>query len=219
MRYGKNNLGLSPKDNMKSIQALFTQYKPDLAHAEYVALLASQLFVGTQTLHQLDDRAHHLLYTAALLHDIAALQDRDMHHLVARDLIMGSALPEFNKVERQMMACMVAFHRNKRFKPHAEPLFIGLNKSVQQEIIISSGLLRIADGLDRSHTQSTQIHQITPKSDDLWMIMVTGAYCKKDCEQANEKTLTDYTPLPLLWAVPLQKTKAAVPLFDSVSEN
>ncbi|MCW1966949.1 MAG: HD domain-containing protein [Anaerolineae bacterium] len=190
---------------MHSIQRLFTQYKPDIAHAEYVALLASQLFTGTHSLHQLSDRAHYLLYAAALLHDIAAYQDRDTHHILGRDLVMQSELPEFNKIERQMVACMVAFHRNKRFKPLKEPLFVLLNASEQRQTVILSGLLRVADGLDRSHTQSTQIHQITPKSDEVWMILTTGATCKKDSEQANEKTLSDYTPLPILWAVPMHK--------------
>lgn len=190
---------------MHSIQRLFTQYKPDIAHAEYVALLASQLFAGTHCLHQLGDRAHYLLYAAALLHDIAAYQDRDKHHILGRDLVMRGELPEFNKTERQMIACMVAFHRNKRFKPLNEPLFVALNETEQRQTVILSGLLRVADGLDRSHTQSTQIHQIAPKSDEVWMIWTIGAACKKDCEQANEKTLSDYTPLPILWAVPMHK--------------
>lgn len=190
---------------METIDLLFARHRPDVAHAEHVALLASQLFEGTHSLHQLDERALSMLHTAALLHDIAALQDRDTHHILGRDLIMASDLHGFNKIERQMMACMVAFHRNKRFKPRTEPLFARLDANRQQTTIILTGLLRVADGLDRSHSQSTHIHQIAPKSDDMWVITTVGAYSTSDCEQANEKTLTDYTPLPLLWAIPLQK--------------
>ena len=151
---------------METVKSLLDRYEVDTSHAQHVAALAVQLFDETRAVHQLDARARVLLEAGALLHNVGVQVDDANHHTVGRDIVVGAKLTGFNTAERNSLACMVAFHR-KAVQPEGELLFRVLNEKQQRTCLALSALLRIADGLDYSGTQTTLIKKLRMKNEDL----------------------------------------------------
>jgi CHAD domain-containing protein len=98
-----------------------------------------------------------------------------------------------------MLACMAAFHR-KKVRPETEPLYQQLTPAQQRNTLIVSALIRIADGLDYSQTQTTQIENgdlkfeiedsskspmTNPQSPSV--LRVTGPHSDADAARAMKK--------------------------------
>ncbi len=100
-------------------------------------------------------RERRLLHAAALLHDIGHTISVFQHHKHARDLILQEDLPGFSDEERRMIACVARYHR----KAHPQPthkIYRDLSGGDQETVARLAALLRIGDGLDRSHGASTR---------------------------------------------------------------
>ncbi|MCL5998997.1 MAG: CHAD domain-containing protein [Chloroflexi bacterium] len=149
---------------MDTVESLCQRYQVDLAHARHVSALALGLFDGLQPVHDLPPRSRDLLDAGALLHNVGVTVDVPNHHLAGRDILVASSLQGFDPAERIMLACLVAFHR-KRVQPQNESLFEALNTLQQHQTLVLSALIRIADGLDSSQSQTTEIEEIEEMRD------------------------------------------------------
>lgn len=119
-------------------------------HSQHVAKLALELFDQTKSLHGLGDCEREWLEYAAILHDIGYLINARRHHKHTYYLIMQGDLHALQAEEVQMIAVIGRYHR--RAMPHRshEPLKKFSARS-RRTLDVLSALLRIADGLDRSH--------------------------------------------------------------------
>src|SRR5207237_1749749 len=121
-------------------------------HPRYVAELAQTLFNETQAVHQLPPECCKLLATAAMLHTVGMRAGGDDYQRAGRDLILAHDIRGFSAHERDMLACLVAFHRQK-VKTAKDLIFATLDAESQQLTLKLAALLRVADGLDDSGTQ------------------------------------------------------------------
>ncbi|NJM41427.1 MAG: hypothetical protein HC853_12020 [Anaerolineae bacterium] len=169
---------------METVQALCARHAVDMAHAQHVAALALQLFDETHALHQLDVRARALIEVGALLHNVGVEVDEANHHTVGRDIVAGAKLKGFSTAERNILACIVAFHR-KAVEPEGELLFRVLNSKQQHVCLVLSALVRVADGLDYSGTQTTEIKSV--KRTQPLHIKTTGPHSYDDAARAQKK--------------------------------
>lgn len=136
----------------RSIMQLGLTCNFDEEHAHTVTRLALELFDSIQALGIYEFRAgeRELLEYGSTLHDIGTFLSYDTHQAHAYHLIRESNLPGFQPEEIEIIANLAYFHRkNTPKKKH--PNLIGLNKEVVKSIRVLSALLRIAEGLDRSH--------------------------------------------------------------------
>ena len=124
----------------------------DEAHAHHTALLALRLFDQTRSLHELGEAERDLLETATLLHDTGFYISHAQHHLHSYYLIRNSELLGFNEDEKEIIANVARYHRKSHPKSRHET-FQRLNGRGRDIVRKLAALLRIADGLDRSHTQ------------------------------------------------------------------
>lgn len=141
-------------DLLKETLALRERYDEEPSHSDHVAKLALQLFDGLASWHGLGGRERDLLDGAALLHDIGWSQTPDGrgHHKQSARLITQQAWKGFSPGEVKMVATIARYHRKSPPKPeHAE--FHALPAGAQRTVMILGGLLRVADALDRTHTQ------------------------------------------------------------------
>lgn len=180
-----------------TVDSLASRYSFDLAHTRYVADLALQIFDATRTRHGLPPRARALLETGALLHDIAFKLDEEHHHTLGRDILLASSLENTNAVDRAIIALMAAFHR-KEANPQDEPVFTALKPAAQHVALVLAAIVRVADGLDYSHTQTTKI-----KSASGGELELRGPHCHEDAARAIRKAdvwagLTAKAQLPVL---------------------
>ncbi|HEX6432752.1 MAG TPA: Ppx/GppA phosphatase family protein [Gemmatimonadales bacterium] len=122
-------------------------------HCEHVAGLALQIFDGVKNRFDLPESGRDLLHAAAILHDIGYLISHAKHHKHAYHLIMHGDLPGFTPHEVELIANVVRYHRRAFPRKQHENLAY-LDRTDRQLITRLSGILRIADGLDRTHSQS-----------------------------------------------------------------
>jgi exopolyphosphatase/guanosine-5'-triphosphate,3'-diphosphate pyrophosphatase len=120
-------------------------------HSRQDARLAVRLFDLTADLHHLDDECRDLLKAAGLLHDIGYwLTGYSRHHKSSYELIMDAEWPMLSERETRIMANVARYHRGA--KPGlTHQNFAALDEDDQEVVALLGALLRLADGLDRSH--------------------------------------------------------------------
>lgn len=156
-----------------TLHALLQDYDVDIDHVSHVSNLALTIFDYVREPLDLPKKSRRLLEFGALLHDIGVSTDAERHHLVGRDIVLNLELPGLEGHYRALVACLVAFHR-KKVRPEREPAYLRLSKKDQQLALQLAALLRVADGLDYSHTQETKICACTIE-DDAVILSLTGS--------------------------------------------
>ena len=134
-----------------SVLSLARRCSWDEGHSSQVARLALDLFDQTRLLHRLGEDDRELLEFGALLHDIGEHVAIEAHHKHSAYLIQNGKLRGFSPAEVAMLATMGRFHRRGDPKSSFEP-YAGLSSADQRRATVLTGLLRVADGLDRSHS-------------------------------------------------------------------
>ena len=122
----------------------------DETHSTQVARLALQLFDGTASLHRLPGSDRELLEYGALLHDIGEHVSPEGHHKHTAYLIEHGRLRGFEPAEVAVLATLGRYHLRGDPKAAFEPFGrLDTDRQGQERTLV--GLLRVADGLDRSH--------------------------------------------------------------------
>ncbi len=122
----------------------------DERHGRQVARLALSLFDQLGEVHGLAGKDRELLEHAALLHDIGEHVAVEGHHKHTAYLIEHGRLRGFDPEEVAMLACLGRFHRRGEPKQSFAP-FAVLGEADRSRVTRLVALLRLADGLDRSH--------------------------------------------------------------------
>ncbi len=142
-------------------------------HTQHVAKLATRLFDQTKPLHGLDERAREWLEYAAILHDVGYLINVRQHHKHAYYLIKHSYLAGFTAEEIEMIAQIARYHR--RAIPHDRHATLEiLSARNRRTLNMLSAMLRIADGLDRSHFSVVQDLEVQLGKPVLILVRTSG---------------------------------------------
>jgi CHAD domain-containing protein len=189
-------------------ELLLEKYDVDLEHARHVADLALALFDNTTSIHKLPKNTRRLLEIGALLHNVGMNVDQPQHHIVGRDIVLEEGFENLDADERAIVACLVSFHR-KKVRPRLEPTYLSLGKKDQSVALRLSALLRVADGLDYSGSQTTQISDCVVEAPHIFLHL-TGPHARTDGARALAKAD--------LWRKAFA-TELAVELADQVDEN
>jgi exopolyphosphatase/guanosine-5'-triphosphate,3'-diphosphate pyrophosphatase len=139
-----------PEPRRRSVLDLARRSDWHQAHHEQVARLCMSLFDQTQSLHRLGTEERELIEYGALLHDIGLHIARERHHKHSQYLILNGDLKNFTPEEVRIIANVARYHR-KAPPSRDHPEFAALSRRGRRVVRIGAALLRIADGLDRSH--------------------------------------------------------------------
>ena len=124
-------------------------------HSEQVARMATLLFDELRAFHGMGAIERELIEYAALLHDIGWHIGRVDHHKHSAYLILNGDLRDFTQQEVAVIANIARYHRKgkpkKRHKRYA-----ALSASDRRLVDVGAAILRVADGLDRSHSSVVQ---------------------------------------------------------------
>ncbi|MFQ3662841.1 MAG: CHAD domain-containing protein [Chloroflexaceae bacterium] len=170
---------------MPDVDELLDTYRVDVAHARQVADLALELFDAVVERYELLPAQRRLLEIGALLHNVGMTTDPPEHHLVGRDIVLNEGIEQLSPRERAIVACMVAFHR-KKVRPQLEPAYLALGRRGQRDALRLSAILRVADGLDYSQSQTTRLLGVTPTDAGL-MLTLSGPCATGDGARAIAK--------------------------------
>ena len=137
-------------------------------HAGQVARLALSLFDQTTATHGLGPREREWLEYAALLHDIGVHISFTRHHKHSYYLVKNGDLRGFEPDEVEVIALTARYHRRGTPKK-AHPGYGELTGPLRRSVRTLSALLRLAEGLDRSHEQSVG-DLVLSQLDDAWCV-------------------------------------------------
>jgi exopolyphosphatase/guanosine-5'-triphosphate,3'-diphosphate pyrophosphatase len=120
-------------------------------HARQVAALALALFDAMTEIHCLPPQDRELLELGALLHDIGEHVSRVDHDRHSAYLIEHGGLRGFAPEEVRMLALIARFHVRGTPRP-SSGAFSSLGNEERRRVLGLIALLRLADGLDASHS-------------------------------------------------------------------
>ncbi len=145
--------GATPRalDRMETVRAFAAKCRSNERHCGHVARLTVAIFDGLRERFELPPHGREVLEAAALLHEIGYLINHSQHHKHAYHLIMHGELPGFSAHEVELIANVARYHRRAPpKKSHAN--FGRLDRDDRRLVRRLSGILRVADGLDRTHS-------------------------------------------------------------------
>ena len=143
-------------------------------HAQQVARLALALFDQTRSVHGFSDRERDWLEYGALLHDIGVHISYERHHRHSYYLIKNGDLRGFDPQEIEAIALIARYHRQGTPKKSHDG-YGDLPGSMRRAVKALSAMVRLAEGLDRSHAQAVEGIDLYPRGDDyLARLRATG---------------------------------------------
>lgn len=160
-------------DERVSVLAFGRRCNFDEVQSRHVAKLTLMLFDGmgsaleAQTGKRPDwasDRNRLLLESASMLRDVGYFINYAKHHKHSYHLIAHADLPGFTARETLVIANVARYHRKKGPKKKHEH-FAELDIEDQRLVRVLASLLRIGDGLDRTHSQSVTSVEVELGSD------------------------------------------------------
>jgi len=141
-----------PDVRRRSVISLAERCQYVAPHARQVARLCLQLFDQLKPDHGLGAQEREWLEYAALLHDIGVHISYERHHKHSYYLIKNGDLRGFEPSEIEMIALIARYHRqNLPTKSHEG--YQGLDNTRRRTVRLLGALLRLAEGLERSHAQ------------------------------------------------------------------
>jgi exopolyphosphatase/guanosine-5'-triphosphate,3'-diphosphate pyrophosphatase len=156
----------------ESALGLGRKYQFDAVHANLTAKLARQLFDQTFPIHNLGDEERLLLEVAALLHDIGHFINTIDHDKHGYYILKANPLIGLNEHQQELVASLVRYHR-KSFPSLEDSNFKVLPQKDRMTVSKLSALIRLADGMDVSHTGHVT-NAILREKKKCWQLSLEG---------------------------------------------
>ena len=150
-----------------SIVHLADAFDPDREHSEHLTALALDLYDATVDVHGLPESTRELLEAAGLLHNVGLFISHAAHHKHSYYVIRNSEhLQGFNDHEIELIAQISRYHRKSAPKDK-HPEYATLRSEDRRMVSVLAGILRIAIGLDRSHSLSVERIEVDVEGEHL----------------------------------------------------
>jgi exopolyphosphatase/guanosine-5'-triphosphate,3'-diphosphate pyrophosphatase len=155
-----------PEQTIAAAVNLARKYQADEKHGTHTAALARAIFEATRAQHRMGDRELLLLEVAAIVHDIGGFVAARGHHRHAYYLLTHSEIFGLSGQDLEIVANVARYHR--RSGPQSDhPSYASLPRPERLTVNRLSGILRVADALDKGHTQRIQNPKIVVAGDEL----------------------------------------------------
>ncbi|MHC5114227.1 MAG: Ppx/GppA phosphatase family protein [Planctomycetota bacterium] len=167
-----------PPDREDAVRRFADKCHYERDHSEHVTTLCLQIY--DQLVAQLPElpgnvrkkSARELLKAAAILHDVGYYINYTRHHRHSYHLIMHSELVGFGHRELEVIAHVARYHRRAHPKK-SHPTFQRLSTADQCLVRHLASILRIADGLDRSHAGNVRRVRVEVDRRTAWFFVET----------------------------------------------
>jgi exopolyphosphatase / guanosine-5'-triphosphate,3'-diphosphate pyrophosphatase len=134
-------------------------------HAQQVARLALSIFDQTRSVHGLSEREREWLEYGAMLHDVGVHISYVRHHRHSYYLIKNGDLRGFEPQEIEAIALMARYHRQGTPKKSHEG-YGDLGGTLRATVRVLGAIVRLAEGLDRSHAQAVAGIDLLPHGEE-----------------------------------------------------
>ncbi len=185
-RHGEARIAANRDIRARSVDRLLRRGNAEVLHAAHVARLALEIFDQTHSLHQLTATEREWLQYGALLHDIGCYIGYAKHQRHSYYLITHGDLTGFSADEIEVLAALARYHKGGRPKRSHEN-WRRLNPYLQAVVEKLTAILRVADGLDRSHRQIVTTVSCRVRSRKIELELAARADCEPEMDAARRK--------------------------------
>ena len=178
------------RDPLRLVREFAERCQSDRRHVEQVRHLSLLLFDQLARELGAGREEKELLEAAALIHDVGQLVSYRRHQHHSYQLIMHAERLHFPARERLIVALLSRYHR-KRGPSRDDENYADLPPGDRALVRRLSGILRVADGLDRGHTALVESLSTTLTDDRLTINVVprfAGADLALECWGATRKS-------------------------------
>jgi exopolyphosphatase/guanosine-5'-triphosphate,3'-diphosphate pyrophosphatase len=165
--------GRYPDVRRRSVMELAERCNHSAEHSRQIARLAVSLFDQTRGVHGLGDREREWLEYAAIMHDLGVHISYEKHHRHSYYLVKNGDLRGFDPQEIEVMALVTRYHRQATPKKSHEG-YVDLPGPLRRTVRTLAAILRLAEGLDRSHSQPLSGVELMDRGDDALVQLRTG---------------------------------------------
>ena len=131
------------------------RYFYDEEHAKFVERIALKIYDKLKKFHGMGERERLLLQLAAILHDIGKYVNIKNHYKHSFNIIMASDLLGLTEKETAVVANIARYH-SRELPGDDSRVFRNIKSEERVMISKLTAILRVADGLDRSHLQKVK---------------------------------------------------------------
>jgi exopolyphosphatase / guanosine-5'-triphosphate,3'-diphosphate pyrophosphatase len=172
--------------NLRGVFAIGRRFGYDEKHALQVAALAEKMFDALALTFNLDRHQRTFLSAAAILHDIGSHISNESHHKHSAYLISNSEITGFSEPEKQIIAGIARYHRGSLPKEkHSD--FMQLSEPNREIVWKLGGLLRLAEGLDRSRDSRVKDLAFKRDKSNLQLEIFSDESLEKELQAAEQK--------------------------------
>ena len=155
------------KDIIACAQNISKRYRGSKKRSETLEKIALNIFDGIKKLHGLGKRERLLLQISTILHDCGKYISMVNLGECSYHIIMATEIIGLSHLEREIVANVVKYnHMEFEYYEAMEKLSM-LDRESYIKIAKLTAILRLANGLDRSHKQKFKDVKITMKEDNL----------------------------------------------------
>lgn len=202
-KHGLWALDQQQRDWLSSVTGFARSCQADERHGQQVRRLAVAIFDALPTLPERDAGARRMLEAAAILHDVGYFIGYTKHHKHSYHLVRHANLFDFTPRETEIIANLARYHR-KSVPRASHDNFSRLSEPDQGLVRELSGILRLADGLDRR--RSSMIRDIQCRNEEGRLVIevtgaddlsveIYGAQSKSDLFQSAFGRVPEFRPL------------------------
>ncbi len=154
---------------LKDILHLAESCGYEVGHTHQVTRLALRLFDELKPVHNLGAEERFWLHAGGLLHDIGWIKGQKRHHKTALRTILNTKLLPFDNRERLIIGSIARYHR-KALPKKKHGHYAALRPAERKVVRTLSAILRVADGLDRTHQDLVEdlSCEVTPEQIIIW---------------------------------------------------
>ncbi len=185
-RHGEVRVPVNRDMRARSVDRLLRRGNAEVLHAAHVARLALEIFDQTHALHQLTATEREWLQYGALLHDVGCYIGYAKHQRHSYYLITHGDLTGFSADEIEVLASLARYHKGGRPRD-AHENWRRLNPYLRAVVEKLAAILRIADGLDRSHRQVVTGVACRVRSRRIELEASARADCEPELDAARKK--------------------------------
>ena len=155
-------------------------------HSHQVTRLALLLFDALASLHKMGPRQRFLLHCGGLLHDVGWAYGKAGHHKSAMRMILQDRSLPLDDRQRLLVALIARYHR-KALPRYDHEDFARLGDEDRQLVRALGGILRVADGLDRTHTDAVRDVRCEVSAEQIVIRCEVDGSADAEIWAANEK--------------------------------
>jgi exopolyphosphatase/guanosine-5'-triphosphate,3'-diphosphate pyrophosphatase len=142
------------------------KYHYDEAHSRHVADLCLVIFDALIREHGMNRRERMMLEVAAILHDVGMFIRSSSHHKHGQYIVANSEIFGLHQEELDLIANVISYHRGA--PPSSTDIdYIALQREERILVLKMASILRVADALDRGHSQHIKNISLERKTETL----------------------------------------------------